>query len=160
MSLAQRMRIFFPPHALVGFTALFWGSQVLAETPLKVPEAVLSQLYLAAGLEQRSGEYTDDCGQAVTPEAEIVDLNEDRKPEIFVWVASSCFGAAGGELSLFVKDLQGHWVQNFGFPASGYRLLKAKSLGYPDIEIGGPGMCLPVWRWNGKVYALYQGCER
>ena len=26
--------------------------------------------------------------------------------------------------------------------------------GWPDIEMGGPGFCFPVWRWNGKAYAL------
>ena len=26
--------------------------------------------------------------------------------------------------------------------------------GYPDIEVGGPGTCFPVERWNGKSYRL------
>ena len=25
--------------------------------------------------------------------------------------------------------------------------------GYPDLSIGGPGFCFPVWRWNGREYA-------
>ena len=23
---------------------------------------------------------------------------------------------------------------------------------FPDIEIGGPGFCFPIWRWNGEKY--------
>ena len=26
--------------------------------------------------------------------------------------------------------------------------------GWPDIQMGGPGFCFPVWRWNGSAYAL------
>ena len=26
--------------------------------------------------------------------------------------------------------------------------------GYPDIEVGGPGTCFPVERWNGHSYRL------
>ena len=29
--------------------------------------------------------------------------------------------------------------------------------GYPDIEIGGPGTCFPVERWNGKSYRVIGG---
>ena len=25
---------------------------------------------------------------------------------------------------------------------------------YPDIEVGGPGACFPVERWNGQSYRL------
>jgi hypothetical protein len=28
--------------------------------------------------------------------------------------------------------------------------------GWPDIEIGGPGFCFPVERWNGKQYVLHR----
>jgi hypothetical protein len=26
--------------------------------------------------------------------------------------------------------------------------------GWPDIQLGGPGFCFAVMRWNGKGYAL------
>lgn len=147
-------------HAIAAFT-LLWASQVQAGSTLQVSSSELRQFYIVVGLEEHGGSYVDSCGQPAKPEAEIVDLNGDRSPEVFVWVGGSCSGgAAGSELSLFIKDKQGRWAQNLGFPAGGYKLLKAKNMGYPDIEIGGPGMCLPVWRWNGKAYALYQGCER
>ena len=38
--------------------------------------------------------------------------------------------------------------------------------GWPDIQVGGPGFCFPVLRWNGKEYILnrheYEGkpCEQ
>jgi hypothetical protein len=26
---------------------------------------------------------------------------------------------------------------------------------WPDIEVGGPGFCFPVQRWNGREYVLH-----
>lgn len=158
MSLLQEMKN--RSTYAIAACALLWGSQAQAGSALQVSSAELKQLYMAVGLKEHAGQYLDSCEQPVKPESEIVDLNGDRVPEVFIWVGGSCYGAAGGELSLFVKNKQRRWEQNFGFPAGGYKLLKTKSLGYPDIELGGPGICLPIWRWNGTAYALYQGCER
>ena len=34
-------------------------------------------------------------------------------------------------------------------------VLPARKAGWPDIEVGGPGFGkFPVYRWNGKAYAL------
>lgn len=36
-------------------------------------------------------------------------------------------------------------------------ILNTKGSGnWPDIEIGGPGFCFPVERWNGRQYALHR----
>jgi hypothetical protein len=91
---------------------------------------------------------------------DVIDLNGDRVPDFILLRNSLCYGMAGGELSLLIKDKRGRWYSNLGFPAGGYKLLAAKNKGYPDIEIGGPGMCFPVWRWNGSGYAIYIGCDR
>lgn len=127
---------------------------------LKFSPSELKVLYKAAGLTERGGKFMDDCDQPVQPDTEAVDLNGDRQPEVFVQVVSSCYGAAGSQLTLLIKDKLGHWQSNFGFPAGGYKLLGAKNKGYPDIEIGGPGFCFPVWRWDGNHYAIYKRCDR
>jgi hypothetical protein len=28
--------------------------------------------------------------------------------------------------------------------------------GWPDISVGGPGFCFPVFRWNGTAYANHR----
>jgi hypothetical protein len=28
--------------------------------------------------------------------------------------------------------------------------------GWPDLEVGGPGFCFPVQRWNGRAYAQHR----
>jgi hypothetical protein len=127
---------------------------------LKFSPSELEVLYKATGLTERGGKVLDDCGQPVQPDTEVVDLNGDGQPEVFVQVGGSCYGAAGAQLTLLIKDKLGHWQSNLGFPAGGYKLLSTKNKGYPDIEIGGPGFCFPVWRWNGTQYAIHKRCDR
>jgi hypothetical protein len=125
----------------------------------KFSSSELKDIYKAAGLTERDGRFLDDCDQPVQADTEVVDLNGDGLPEVFVQVGGSCYGAAGAQLSLLIKDKLGHWQSNFGFPAGGYKLLSTKNKGYPDIEIGGPGLCFPVWRWNGTQYAIHKRCD-
>lgn len=61
--------------------------------------------------------------------------------------------------SLLARDQQGHWKENFGFPGI-HKLLPTRHLGYPDIKIGGPGFCFPVWRRNGRRYRIFKRCAR
>ena len=120
----------------------------------------LKAVYKTAGLKERGGKFLDDCDQPVQPKTEIVDLNGDGQPEVFVMVNSSCYGMAGGQLTLLIMNRQGRWKSNLGFPAESYKLLSTKNKGYPDIEIGGPGLCSPAWRWNGTKYAIHKRCDR
>jgi len=114
------------------------------------------------------GKYFDkDCNQSLDYEATVVDLNGDGQPEVFTQVYGTCLGGmAGVLLNLYVRNSAGQWKPQFGFPGM-YEILKTGNQGYPDIEIGGPGFCFPVWRWNGREYALYKhvakekgGCAR
>lgn len=92
----------------------------------------------------------------------IGDLNGDGHPEAVINEGSVyCFGDAGTGFSLVSKQADGSWkliTSGNGMP----NFLSSKgSQGWPDIEIGGPGFCFPVERWNGKAYVLhghqYQG---
>ncbi len=106
-----------------------------------------------------TGKYFESaCKESLAYEAEVVDLNGDGQPEVFTSVHGSCLGGmAGVQVNLFTRDTGGRWVPQFGFPGM-YTVLKTKNKGYPDIEIGGPGNCFPVWRWNGQQYALHKKC--
>ena len=107
------------------------------------------------------GEYYDDsCEERIGYTAKVVDLNGDGRPEVFTELESECLGGRiGVSLELYVRDARGRWQAQFGFPA-GYNILPSKHLGYPDLEMTGPGLCAPVWRWNGKRYALHKPCPR
>ena len=125
-----------------------------------LPSAEMQRVYKAAGLTVRGTEVLDACMQPVRPHVDVIDLNADGVPEVFILVDDSlCYGMAGSDLSLLIKDKQGRWRRNLGVSAGGYKLLRTRKYGYPDIEILGPGTCMPVWRWSGTTYGSYRVCE-
>jgi hypothetical protein len=59
---------------------------------------------------------------------------------------------AGTGYSLVSKGSDGKWVlmdQRQGIPEF---LATRGAANWPDIQVGGPGFCFPVVRWNGKEY--------
>jgi hypothetical protein len=92
------------------------------------------------------------CGD-VDPAVEITDLNDDGVREVFVHWGNACTsGMTGRSLSLLVKNEAGEYREQFGFPAFGYTRVTTGEHGFPDLELGGPGFCAPVWSWNGGAY--------
>lgn len=104
--------------------------------------------------------FEEDCGESLNYSAEIVDLNGDGQPEVFSSIDGTCMGGvAGTYMDLYIKNKSGQWKAQFGFPGIP-EVLKTKNKGYPDIEIGGPGFCFPVWRWNGQQYSIHKRCDK
>src|SRR5438874_1919020 len=92
------------PAAVLGACLM---KDVYSAEALKFSAAELKVIYAAAGLKERKGKFLDECGLSVQPETEAIDLNGDGQAEVFVFVGSSCYGAAGGELSLLIKENSG-----------------------------------------------------
>lgn len=83
------------------------------------------------------------------------DLNGDGHPEAVISEASVyCYGNTSFAYGLVSKQADGSWK----FITSGTGVLSFLTTtgvgGWPDIEIGGPGFCFPVLRWNGSDYVL------
>ncbi|WP_287129551.1 hypothetical protein [Candidatus Cyanaurora vandensis] len=123
------------------------------DTPKIIAEATSGQFKATAG------KYFDKgCNEALDYTTEVIDLNGDE-PGVFTSVAGTCLGGmAGVQVNLYIKNKNGQWQPQFGFPGT-YTVLKTKSKAYPDIEIGGPGFCFPVWHWNGQQYAIHKKCR-
>ena len=66
-------------------------------------------------------------------------------------------GRVGQHVNLYIKDKQGRWRAQFGFPGE-YMPLATRNRGYPDIGFGLPDPCFPVWRWNRQRYAIHDRC--
>lgn len=111
-------------------------------------------------LKAARGKYFEQaCNQSLDYEAEVVDLNGDGQPEVFTSVQGTCRGGmAGVSMILYIRDSNGRWQPQFDFPGV-YTVLKTKNKGYPYIEIGGPGNCFPVSRWNGQQYSIQKKCR-
>jgi uncharacterized membrane protein len=88
--------------------------------------------------------------------SEVRDINGDGLPEAIIGEGGTeCHGMAGEGYSLVSKQPNGTWKLVSG--GTGIPMfLKSAAGGWPDLQIGGPGFCFPVHRWNGKQYVLHR----
>lgn len=93
------------------------------------------------------------CGQPAGANIEFRDMNSDGRQEVLLIFGNTCTsGHAGSSAQLFIRDADGVLQSNLGFPAASADPLPVMNQGYPDLLIGGPGFCFPVWRWDGNAY--------
>jgi hypothetical protein len=116
--------------------------------------------FAAAGFKRVDGQWRacEDPGTpGYTPGAieQVADLNGDGRPEAIVTEGSVfCFGSTEVGYALVSKQADGRWTLVTGGPGIPSVLDSKGAGGWPDLEIGGPGFCFPVERWNGREYAL------
>ena len=93
-----------------------------------------------------------DCGP-IYAQATETDLNGDGVVEVFVLGGNTCTsGMDGSTITLWIKNADGSYAMNLGFPAGRWTVLETSNMGYPDLAIGGAGFCEAVWRWDGTSY--------
>ncbi|MFD2365585.1 hypothetical protein [Pseudoduganella sp. GCM10020061] len=101
----------------------------------------------------------DDPTPSYTPGeiAEVRDLNGDGRPEALITEGGTfCYGHTAAGYSVVTRQANGRWKLVTGGTGM-VRFLATKGTGgWPDIEVGGPGFCFPVERWNGKAYVLHR----
>lgn len=108
-------------------------------------------------LKGKQWRHCEDPSPAYSPGelAEVRDLNGDGLPEAVITESSSfCFGHTGAGYTVVSKQANGSWKKITGGTGIATFLSAKGKDGWPDIEVGGPGFCFPVERWNGKAYAL------
>ncbi|MCU0767424.1 MAG: hypothetical protein MUE39_08630 [Gammaproteobacteria bacterium] len=156
---------------LAGSLAGLLVTEARAAPALSPPDEAAA--FAAAGYVKKGAQWRGDCedpGSAsyVPPTIETVqDVNGDGRPEAVIVEGSAfCYGMTGQAFVLVSQQADGSWKQvarAVGVP----RFLSVRGTdGWPDLEVGGPGFCFPVQRWNGRQYAQnrleYQGkpCRR
>jgi hypothetical protein len=128
-------------------------------TRLSVAEE--AAVYKAAGFTRRGNAWRSDCGDpgtsSYTPGAidKVVDLNGDGRPEAILTEGGTfCYGNTGQGYFVVTKAVDGAWklvTRGTGIA----EFLKTRGAdGWPDLQVGGPGFCFPVERWNGREYKL------
>jgi len=127
-----------------------------AETLTAADEAAA---FKAAGfrLQGKQWRACDDPTATYQPGAiqEVRDINGDGLPEAVITEGGTfCYGNTGAGYNLVSMQADGHWklITN----GTGILIfLTTKGMDdWPDIQIGGPGFCFPVERWDGRAYVL------
>jgi hypothetical protein len=161
----MKLKILVAGAPMILFCASVVGS------PAALSPADQAAAFKAAGftLKGKKWQACNDPTPSYTPGAieEVRDLNGDGQPEAIITEGGTyCYGNTGAGYSLVSKQANGSWK----LITNGTGILTVLTTmgvgGWPDIEIGGPGFCFPVQRWNGREYVLqrhqYEGkpCRR
>ena len=98
-----------------------------------------------------SGEYE------VAVQTYVTDINKDGKEEVFIVMHSGAlFGNTGENFAMYMKNSKGLFEYRDELGGGIAMILASKSLGYPDMAIGGPGFKFPAYRWDGKKYKYFK----
>lgn len=136
------------------------GCAVPAAAQPSLSPADQAAAFTAAGFSRVDGQWracedpgTDSYSAGAIDQ--VADLNGDGRPEAIISEGSSfCYGMQGSGYALVSKQADGAWTlitSGSGIPTP---LGTRGTSGWPDLEIGGPGFCFAVERWNGKAYVL------
>ena len=128
------------------------------------PPAEQAAIFRAAGFAQRRGAWkSGDCDGAESESYSpgnietYRDLNGDGRPEAVVTEGGAiCYGMTGTHFWLLSKQADGSWKLMTDDTAMPDFLATKGVGGWPDIQLGGPGFCFPVVRWNGKAYVNHR----
>ena len=132
---------------------------VFAST-VTLPPADQAAAFKAAGftLKGKQWRVCEDASPSYSPGKieEVKDLNGDGQMEALITEGSGdCYGNVGVGYFVVSRQANGAWklITNGTGMIS---FLNSKGVGgWPDIEVGGPGFCFPVLRWNGTKYVLH-----
>lgn len=150
----MKLRRLFPAMLVVLFCL-----PVLASSP-KLSPTDEAAAFKAAGftLQGKQWRACDDQSSSYTPGVieEVRDLNGDGRLEALVTEGSTdCYGNTGVGYSVVSQQTNGSWkLMTKGIGMVTFLNTKGAG-GWPDIEVGGPGFCFPVLRWNGSEYVLH-----
>lgn len=159
------------PSAMTGAIAvalaLAGAAPVAAQPRPGLSAADQAAAFRAAGFRLARGKWRncDDPGTAGYAAGAIEqarDVDGDGLPDAVVTEGSTfCFGMTGTGFAVVSKQPGGAWKLITQSEGVATFLPRRAAKGWPDLEIGGPGFCFPVHRWNGRAYVQnryqYQG---
>ena len=151
-------------HSLLLLAALPAAAQAAPPRPtsMQLPAADQAAAFRAAGFKFVGGKWRA-CGDPGTATYSpgtidsVADRNGDGLPDAVITEGGTyCFGMTGAGYALVSKRANGKWrLMSAGTGILTFLATRGVG-GWPDIEIGGPGFCFPVERWNGAEYVPHR----
>jgi hypothetical protein len=144
---------------LIAAAAMLSCSATANSAPTSLTPTDQAAAFKAAGFTLKGKQWRncDDPTPTYSPGdiAEVRDLNGDGRPEAVITEGGTyCFGHTGAGYTVVSKQANGSWKKLTGGTGIATFLPSKGKDGWPDIEVGGPGFCFPVIRWNGSEYTL------
>ncbi len=150
----------FPNDLIRKLSLAVFAPLLLASSP-PLSDSDRDAAFRAAGFAQKGGHWRSACEDPGTPSytpgaiETVLDGNGDGRPEAVVTEGGTyCYGHAGTGFTVVSKQADGTWKAIHASPGMASFLTTKGVDGWPDIEIGGPGFCFPVVRWNGREYRV------
>ena len=136
-------------------------ASLLGLAAVMVPPTEANAIFAAAGFKKRGASWkSGNCdgaeSESYSPGAieDYRDLNGDGRPEAIVTEGGAvCYVMTGTHFWLLSKQPGGAWKRIYDETAMPDFLTTKGVGGWPDIQLGGPGFCFAVVRWNGKAFA-------
>lgn len=121
---------------------------------LKLSPTDAAAAFKAAGFKPKGKKWMA-CAEGTI--SEVRDVNGDGMPEAIISESGTeCHGLTGEGYSLVSKQSSGAWKLVSGGTGIPLFLKGPVAGGWPDLQIGGPGFCFPVLRWNGQKYTFHR----
>lgn len=150
-----------PPTQPAGVTATPIPAAAPAQVAGDLSPADRTAAFRAAGFTQRGTDWRSDCDDPGTASYSpgaidvVRDLDGDGQPDaIIVEGGTYCYGNTGIGYAIVSKGANGAWRPITSGQGMVHILDTRGTAGWPDLEIGGPGFCFPVYRWNGSTYEI------
>lgn len=125
----------------------------------ELPRNEQIKAFRAAGFDDKSSECElEETGRYTPATMELVkDLNGDGRPDALITEGSvQCYGPAGVGFYLVSQQRDGQWKLMVSESGSAEFLTSKGRDGWPDIQVGGPGACFPVLRYDGQRYGVHR----
>jgi hypothetical protein len=134
---------------------------IAAPAPLKLSRAEINAAFRAGGFRHNGHGWRTDCLDLREPGFQsgrierVTDLNGDGRPEAVIAEGSPlCFGIAARHFIIVSMQRDRRWRRVAGLDGIERFLAFRGPDGWPDIELDYPGLCTPVYRWDGRAYRL------
>ena len=143
------------------FTLGLWvACFVISTTALadELPRSEQIKALRTAGFNQEASECEIEETGSYTPATieQVKDLNGDGRPDALITEgSSSCYGQTGTGFYLVSQQPDGDWKLMLNESGFAEFLASKGSDGWPDVEVGGPGLCFPVMRYDGQRYRVH-----